>query len=212
MKIIGIMPIKMNNQRLPGKNTMLLGDKPLLQYQLEAGKKSGLLDSFYVFCSDERIKDFILPGISFLKRSSDLDLPTANFTQIFNSFMKKIDADIYVYIHATAPFIKPETISECIEAVKSGTYDSAFCATKIQDFLWQEGKPLNFNASNIPQSQDLVPIYRETSGCYVFTKEVFINIRRRIGINPFIHEVTFKESVDINNPEDFELAKIMINF
>lgn len=202
----------MNNQRLPGKNTMLLGGKPLLQYQLEAGKNSGLLDMFYVFCSDEKIKDFILPGISFLKRSSDLDLSTANFTQIFYSFMKKIDADIYVYIHATAPFIKSETISECIEAVKSGIYDSAFCATKIQDFLWQDGKPLNFDADNIPQSQDLIPIYRETSGCYVFTKNVFINLRRRIGVTPFIHEATFKEAVDINNPEDFELAKIMLNF
>ncbi|MDE7291273.1 MAG: hypothetical protein K2N58_04425 [Treponemataceae bacterium] len=212
MKIIGIMPIKMNNQRLPGKNTMLLNGKPLLQYQLEAGKKSGLLDMFYVFCSDEKIKDFMLPGVSFLKRSSDLDLPTANFTQIFDSFMKVVDADIYVYIHATAPFIKSETISECIEAVKSGMYDSAFCATKIQDFLWQDGKPLNFNAANIPQSQDLVPIYRETSGCYVFTKDVFINLRRRIGNTPFIHEATFKEAIDINNPEDFELAKIMINF
>lgn len=212
MKIIGIMPIKMNNQRLPGKNTMLLNGKPLIQYQLEAGKKSNRLDRLYVFCSDEKIKDFLLPGVSFLKRSHELDLPTMNFTQIFNSFMKKIDADIYVYIHATAPFIKSETISECIEAVKSGKYDSAFCATKIQDFLWQNGEPMNFNADNIPQSQDLIPIYRETSGCYVFTKDVFVNLRRRIGITPFIHETTFKESIDINTFEDFELAKIMINF
>lgn len=212
MKVIGVMPIKMNNQRLPGKNTMLLGGKPLIQYQLEAGKNSELLDKFYVFCSDEKIKDFMLSGVSFLKRSSDLDLPTTNFTQIFNSFMKKIDVDIYVYIHATAPFIKSETISECIEAVKSGRYDSAFCATKIKDFLWQDGKPLNFNADNIPRSQDLKPIYRETSGCYVFTKNVFKNLHQRIGLIPFIHETTFKESVDINNPEDFELAKIMVNF
>lgn len=126
--------------------------------------------------------------------------------------MKKVDAEIYVYIHATAPFIKKETFVECINAVKFGEFDSAFCATKIQDFLWQDGKPLNFDAENIPRSQDLKPIYRETSGIYIFRKEVFTNLHRRIGKKPFIHEASFKEAVDINNPEDFELAKTMLNF
>ena len=31
MKIVAVMPIKMNNERLPGKNTKILGGKPLLQ-------------------------------------------------------------------------------------------------------------------------------------------------------------------------------------
>ena len=83
------------------------------------------------------------------------------------------DADIYVYAHATAPYITVQTMQQCIEAVQSGKYDSAFCAVKIQDYLWQDGEPLNFDAANVPRSQDLKPIYRETSGVYVFTKEVF---------------------------------------
>ena len=29
MKIVSVMPIKLSNKRLPGKNTMLLGGKPL---------------------------------------------------------------------------------------------------------------------------------------------------------------------------------------
>lgn len=212
MKIVGVMPIKMNNQRLPGKNTKILGNKPLIQYQLEVGKSCGLLNRFYVFCSNQKIKESLISGVDFLERDPSLDLSSANFTQIFESFVNKIDADIYVYIHATAPFIKKETFVECINAVKSGEFDSAFCATKIQDFLWQDGKPLNFNAENIPRSQDLKPIYRESSGIYVFKKEVFTNLHRRIGMKPFIHEASFKEAVDINNPEDFELAKIMLNF
>ena len=102
-------------------------------------------------------------------------------------------------------------MKECINAVVSGEYDSAFCATKIQDYLWQDGQPINFDATNLPRSQDLKPIYRETSGVYVFTKEVFKKYKRRIGIKPFIKEVTFKEAIDINTTEDFELAQIMVD-
>ena len=211
MKIIGIMPIKLQNERLPGKNTMLLGDKPLLQHALDNLVKTSLCDEIYVYCSSSTIIDYLPNGVSFLKRPEYLDLPTSNFTQIFTNFMKEKDADIYVFMHATAPFVSTSTMIECIEKVKSGQYDSAFCATVIQDFLWMDNKPLNFDASNLPRSQDLKPIYRETSGVYVFTKEVFLNHKRRIGDNPYIKVVSYKEAVDINNPEDFDLAKALVN-
>lgn len=209
MKIVAIMPIKLNNERLPGKNTKMLGEKPLLQYELDKLLKIGKLDGIYVYCSQEEICPYLPDGVDFLKRPEFLDLPTSNFTQIFENFMNAVDADIYVYAHATAPFITVETIKECVDAVISGTYDSAFCASKIQDYLWQDGEPLNFDAANVPRSQDIKPIYRETSGVYVFTKDVFRTCRRRIGKHPFVKEVSFKEAVDINNPEDFELAEAL---
>jgi len=211
MKTVAIMPIKLNNERLPGKNTRLLGSKPLLQYELDSLKETGLVDSIIVYCSQETVTEFLPEGVNFIKRPEWLDLPTSNFTQIFESFMVACDADIYVYAHATAPFITVKTMKHCIEAVQSGEYDSAFCATKIQDYLWKNGQPLNFDATNLPRSQDLEVIYRETSGVYVFTKEVFHKCHRRIGLKPFIKEVSYKEAVDINNLEDFDLAQALVD-
>lgn len=211
MKIVAVMPIKLKNERCPGKNIRMLGEKPLLQHELDTLKQTGLCDSIYVFCSDESIIPYLPKGVSFLKRPIELDFPTSNFSQIFSCFMDMVDADVYVYAHATAPFITTKTMKQCIEAVKSGDFDSAFCAEKLQDYLWQDGKPLNFDATNLPRTQDIKPIFKETSGIYVFGKEVFENFHRRIGINPYIHVVSFKEAVDIDNPEDFSLAEIMIN-
>lgn len=212
MKIVAVMPIKLNSERCPGKNIRILGGKPLLQYELDNLKETGLCDSINVFCSDESVVPFLPKGVAFIQRPKDLDLSSSNFSQIFRCFMDIIKADIYVYAHATAPFISAETMKQCIDAVKSGKYDSAFCAEKLQDYLWTNGKPLNFNATNLPRTQDLKPIYKETSGVYVFKREVFENLGRRIGINPFIKEVSFKEAVDIDNPEDFYLAEILVNY
>lgn len=211
MKIVAVMPIKLNNERCPGKNTRLLGNKPLLQYELNNLKKSNLCDSINVYCSDEAVIPYLPQGVTFLKRPQFLDLPSSNFTQIFENFKMQKDSDIYVYAHATAPFISVETIRQCIEAVLSGIYDSAFCAIKLQDYLWKNGEPLNFDATNLPRTQDLEPIYQETSGIYVFTKDIFEKYSRRIGKKPFIKEVSFKEAVDIDEPKDFELAELMLN-
>ena len=211
MKIVAIMPIKLINERCPGKNTRVLGHKPLLQWELDSLKETELCDSINVFCSSEKVIPFLPSDINFIQRPDYLDLPTSNFTQIFTCFMDQHDAEIYVYAHATAPFIKVETMKQCILAVKSGEYDSAFCAIKLQDYLWQDGEPLNFDAGNLPRTQDLKPIFQETSGIYVFTKDVFLNCHRRIGKKPFIKEVSFKEAVDIDNPEDFNLAEALVN-
>lgn len=210
-KIIAVMPIKMNNERMPGKNIRLLGGRPLLQYGLSNLKEVELLDRIYLYCSQEKIIKYLPDGIVFVKRPEYLDDPTSNFTQIFERFFVEYEADIYVYAHATAPFVSVNTITECIHAVRSGKYDSAFCAEEIRDFLWQDGKPLNFDSENIPRSQDLTPIYRETSGIYVFTKEVFEKYHTRIGKHPFIKIVTYREAVDINYYEDFKLAEWLLH-
>lgn len=211
MKIAAIMPIKLNNERCPGKNTRMLGDKPLLQYELDSLYSTGLCDSINVYCSSQDVIPFLPPYVNFVQRSPLLDLPTANFNQIFTAFINEVDADIYVFAHATAPFISTNTMIECINAVKSGEYDSAFCAQKIQTFLWKNGVPLNFDATNLPRTQDLEPIYQETSGIYVFTKNVFLNYGRRIGKKPYIKCVDMKEAVDIDNPEDFDLAEALLH-
>lgn len=211
MKIVAFMPIKLNNERCPGKNIRNLGGKPLLQYELDTLKETGLCNSINVYCSSNEVVRYLPEGVTFVKRPDFLDAPTSNFTQIFEQFMVEQDADIYVMAHATAPFITLETMKECIEAVISGEYDSAFCAQKIQTFLWQDGKPLNFDASNLPRTQDLKPIYQETSGIYVFRKEVFQKLHRRIGMKPYIKVVSFKESVDIDEENDFATAQALVD-
>ena len=113
--------------------------------------------------------------------------------------------------HATAPFIKAESIQKGIDAVKSDNYDSAFAVIRQQDFLWQNGKPLNYDLSAIPRTQDLVPIYRETCGFYLYTYWQIVEQNRRIGDKPYFVEVSEIEAIDIDEQEDFDLAEAIVS-
>ena len=86
-----------------------------------------------------------------------------------------------------------------------------FVQQRYKTFYGKIDKPLNFDSKNLPRSQDIEPIYRETSGVYVFTKEVFNKLNQRIGEHPFIKEVGYKEAIDINEEADFKLAEAMLN-
>jgi CMP-N-acetylneuraminic acid synthetase len=207
-KVIGMIPIKLNNERLPGKNLKQFYDgTSLIQYFLKKLLKVKGLDAIYVFCSDEVIQDYLLEKIIFLKRPEYLDTQAATPQAIIKEFINLIDADIYMVAHVTSPFVSIKHFEECIEAVVSGVFDSSFTGEKIQKFLWKnDAVPLNFNANNIPRTQDLKPIYAEVSASYVFRKDVFLNFNRRIGINAHITIVSGVESIDIDYPEDFEIA------
>ncbi len=208
MKTVAFVPIKLNNERTPGKNTKKFDDgTALITVFLKTLIKSDEIDDLYVFCSNESIKEYLVPGVKFLKRPEFLDTQQATPQDIISEFMKLVEADIYAVCHCTSPFVSIEHINECFKSVKSGNYDSSFTGEKIQKLLWtNENKPLNFNPEKVPRTQDLDPIYSEVSAAYVFKKEVFENFHRRIGQNPHITEVTGVECIDIDYPEDFEIA------
>ena len=172
MKTVALIPIKLESKRLPDKNIKTFFDgTPLMAFIQKACLNAEAIDEVYVYCSSERVLPFILPGVHFLKRPEYLDGDDINANDFIAEFMKEVDADIYVNAHSTSPFAKAETITECVNMVKSGVYDSAFCVESIRTFLWQDGEPLNFDPDHFPRTQDLPKIYGETSIAYVFTKE-----------------------------------------
>ena len=207
MKTVVLIPIKLGSKRVPSKNIKPFFDgTPLMYFIQRTCLEAKLVDEVYVYCSDESVKDYVLPGVKFLKRPEFLDSDSANANDIIREFMKAVDADIYVNAHTTSPFAKPETIDDLIGKVASGEYDSAFCAENIKTFLWSDGRPLNFDPDHFPRTQDLPDIYGETSIAYVFTKASFLKHNRRLGERPYIKEVGKIEAMDIDYPEDFEIA------
>lgn len=212
MKVVSFIPIKLNNERLPGKNTLPLGNKPMCEYIFETVNKVEMIDEKYVYCSSESIKSYIPEGIKFLKRDSCLDGFQVKGLEIIDYFLKDVEADIYVLTHVTQPFTKYSSITEALEKVISGEYDSAFSAKVLQDYCWYRGKPFNYNIKDIVTTQNLEPIYIETGAFYIFTREVFKKYRQRIGVNPYIKVMEQIEAVDIDTADDYEFAKIVVEY
>lgn len=207
MKVVAFVPIRLNSKRVVGKNLKMLGKKPLMQYILETLVKVENIDEVYVYCSSEDVIPYLPQGVKFLKRSTTLDSDETLGKEIYEAFVKEVDADVYMLAHTTSPFIKGTTIANAITEVTEGGHDSSFSAQKIQTFTWYQGKPLNYDLKEIPRTQTIEPVYVETSAFYIFRKEIWTIEHQRIGSNPYIAIVNAIEGIDIDNPEDFEFAE-----
>jgi CMP-N-acetylneuraminic acid synthetase len=210
MKVVAYVPIKLNNERLPGKNTMLMNGKPLCSYLLDTLRTVSCIDEVYVFCSDPAIQPFI-GGTNFLQRSPSLDTQQTTSNELTRAFASQVYADVYVLTHVTSPFLKASSLTEGVMAVTSGSHDSAFSMVETHDFTWTSGVP-NYNPHHIPRTQDLVPSYIETSGFFVFTRDLALKHSRRVGDNPCHVKVSKIEAVDIDEPIDFHIAASLASY
>lgn len=206
MKTVAFVPIKLNSQRLPNKNILPIGEHPLCWYIVNSLLQVREIDAVYVYCSDEAVVQYLPEGARFKQRDPKLDGELVKGFDIYRAFMEDVDADIYVLAHATSPFIKVKSIEEALSHVLDGDNDSAFSAERVQTFAWYQGKPINYNLNDVPRTQDMTPIWIETSAFYIFKKDVFTTHNRRIGFHPYIQEVSGLEAIDIDERKDYELA------
>lgn len=209
MKTVALIPIKLNSQRIPHKNILPIAGKPLCWHLCNTLSQVKGIDEVYVYCSDESVTKYLPSTTIFKKRDKALDGDHVKGFDIYRSFIKEVDADVYVLAHTTSPFIKVSTVDNALEHVLSGENDSAFSAQRIQTFAWYQGKTINYDPNDVPRTQDMEPIWVETSAFFIFKKEIFTEHNRRIGFNPFIQEVSGIEALDIDEPKDFELATLM---
>ncbi len=212
MKVVAVVPMKLNNERLPNKNTKAFKNgEPLCTYILNTLLEVKEIEEVYVYCSNPVIKKYLPFGVKYLKRSESLDQASTSMNEVLKAFSDDIDSEFYLMTHTTAPFIQAKSIRDSLRKVLSSEYDSAFTVKLIQEFLWEDGRPMNYELSNIPRTQDLKKIYAETSGYYIYKKEMIQKYNRRIGDRPFLQVISEIEAIDIDEKDDFLIAESIYN-
>lgn len=210
MKVACFIPIKSNSERVPGKNFRVLNQRKLYEYVIENVIAANCFDDIYVDTNSDEIRRYAEEkGINTIPRLAKLAENSANGNDLLMYHAGKYpNYDYYVQAFATAPYLQPETIRECVNVMlQSEEYDSCFTAVANHGFYWLNGIPVNYRPGILPRSQDLVPIMEETTGLYGIKKESLDKYRCRIGRKPYVHVVSKFEAVDINTEEDLLVAE-----
>ena len=213
MRVVAFIPIKFNSRRVPGKNIKRFQDgTPLMYFIQRTLLQVKEIDQVYCYCSDEKVKQYLLDGVEWIKRDPMYDLDDASPNDMHRSFCNLVPADIYVISHATSPFTKVESISACIQKVAGGEYDSSILCKELKEFMYKGDKPFNFSLTKIPRTQDLKPLLEEVNGAYVFSRAVMERFHTRTGGRIYIHTIGKIDRIDIDDPEDFEMADAIYTY
>lgn len=208
MKVVAILPAKGTSERIESKNMKLLNGKPLFLHTLEKLCECEFIDEVYLDTDSDEMLQYAdyLNYIPF-KREAELATNKASGNMVFMNEVNKIDADIYIQIFATTPFISKETIKKGIGMVAADNeYDSAILVRKEKLYRIEGNQPV-YPKDNIPNSVTLPDTISDTMGLYIIKKESALKGQNRYGFNPYLLVADATEAIDINYDEDFQLAE-----
>lgn len=213
-KIVALLPMKANSERVKGKNFRPLAGKPLFQWILDALLS---VDDISCVVINTDAKEILMENglvesdrVIIRQRKSDLCGDFVSMNLILADDIEAVEADAYLMTHTTNPLISSETIKRALKEYENGLpkYDSLFSVNKIQTrFYRADMSPVNHNPDELVRTQDLEPWFEENSCLYMFSRESFSKTSARIGKAPQIFVTPPLESIDIDEPEDWAMAE-----
>ena len=212
MKIVAVVPIKLNNERAVNKNTRKVFGVPLVTSVLAKLLATPVIDEVYCYCSSSDILQYIPNGALWYQRPKEYDNLKITAEIFFRGMGQDIEGDIHVLCNATAPFLKQSSIQACIDMrlSDSNPYDSACTALPQNGRMWQNQRPvLTHDGWTCPRSQDVDPVFVESEGCWVVDSPVLAASGRRIGFNPGFVPVSTIEAIDLNTEEDWKTIQVV---
>lgn len=207
-----VIPIKTNNQRLPGKNTRLLGDKPLLNHLFDTVANNTTLARVFVDSSDEKILDTARwYGFTPIKRPESLNTPETSGHDLLAFEMPHIEYPIVAQLFVTLPFLSNHSITAAVRLLQDyPAIDSALPVYEIYNRFWSGGKPINHDPSTLVGTQYMRPVWCEV-GFYVFRREAFLREGARVTKRRAPLKVPAEEAIDIDTETDFVFAEALYN-
>jgi CMP-N-acetylneuraminic acid synthetase len=211
-KLTAVIPIRQGSKRVKNKNFRPFADSSLLKLKIETLQKLKGIDSIVVN-TDSEIAISIAKeyGVEYFKREDYFASSICSGSEFFRNLADTTDSEYIMHSPCTAPLVTVETYQTLIDLFLSNKdgFDSFNTVAKVHEYLWKDGKPLNYSIENAPNSQDLPDVFKITFGASIIRKTDMQKYKNIVGKNPLFHKVSEVESVDIDTLVDFRFAEYL---
>lgn len=215
-KVVALLPMKANSERVRDKNFRLFHGKPLFRWVLESLLDVDVINQVIINTDARHIlaENGLISNDRVLIRDRKPELcgDLVSMNLVLADDIVSVSADLYVMTHTTNPLLRADTIRSaialCQEGESKGGADSLFTVNKIQARFYRgDGSAVNHDPNNLVRTQDLEPWFEENSNLYIFSAESFAATNARIGKRPVMLEMDKSESVDIDDQQSWDLAE-----
>lgn len=218
MKITAVIPVRKGSQRVKDKNLRPFAGTTLLDNKIQMLLKVPEIDEIVVNTNSEAAielveLDYQGTKVKAHRREEYYASSQCSGSDFFKHLGEVTDTDLFIYAPCTSPFVKPETVSLCIRTylrnLKENDFDCVSTVSSIKEFLWLDGKAMNYDPQNAPNSQNLPDVVALNFGTTVISRENLIKYHNIIGKKPDFVITSDIEAIDIDTPLDFYIAEQM---
>jgi len=209
-KVSALIAVRSGSVRVKNKNIRTFNDSTLLELKIKQLQSVKEINDVVVNSnSDEMLSIAKNLGAKTVKRDDYYASNTISMSSVFEHMAKNMDCENILYANCTNPLVSTNSYSDAIRIFLNNTsaYDSLVSCHDIKEFLYLDGKALNYDPMNQPRSQDLPDVVALNFAISIISKSDMIKNKNIIGINPYFYKLNEVESLDIDTPLDFFIAE-----
>ena len=225
MKILGLIPARGGSKGVPKKNIRLVGNKPLIQYSIEAGKQSELLDLLIVDTDNDEIASVAsLIGVNILQRPSELAQDESSIVdvalRVINHFeQQQINIDILVLLQPTSPIRTGNNVDEAIKMLLDNPEAEAVISVVAMEdthparMYKMSGKqllPLHLELET-KRRQDLEPVYYRNGCIYAIRVDALKKAKSFMPPYKLAYVMPSNWLANIDDERDLIITEALIN-
>ncbi|MDF3130401.1 cytidylyltransferase [Kiritimatiellaeota bacterium B1221] len=212
MNIKALVPVRSGSMRVSNKNIRPFCDSTLLEEKLKHLLAIEELSGVVVNSNDDHMLEISeRMGAETVKRDPHFASNSVSMSDVYVDMAENMDCEHIMFANVTNPLCNTETYRKAISQyhVMGKEHDSLASAAYVNEFLWLDGKPTNYDVVHQPRSQDLPPITRLTFAFCLLPRSLMIARKNVIGEKPMMFVTDEIEAVDIDTNLDFFIAEAL---
>jgi len=216
-----VIPVRLGSSRVSQKALLPVGkDKiSLLAWKIRQLKKVIPAENIYISTEADTLKDIAFEeGVRIHEREHFLaDGHKASFSEVIVGVVKDIPHEHIAWVTCVVPLMSPQEYLQGFREYEkhvipeSTEYNSLVSVNLLKEYFWDEEGAINYSATKEHTiSQELPNIFRVTNGLYMAPKSQILNNEYLLGDKPFKSCVSKIAGIDIDEYEDYEMARDLI--
>jgi len=209
--IIAMVPVRAGSTRVPDKNIRPFGDTNLLELKLRVLKSVVGLADIIVSTDCERSAEIASRQSVKIQLRDEFHAGSKITNDLhWHHIAETTPAETVFLAQVTSPLLKVSSIQSALHSfTASHGIDSINSVSAEKKFLWQNGKPINYDIDITPKSQDLPNIVSLNFAITIIERSVMMERKNVVGYNPKFLELDKIESMDVDDLIDFKTAELM---
>lgn len=216
-----LLPVRQGSQRVRNKNIQSFNglDLSLLTIKLKQLDEllfNGVVDEIIVSTDCQTTALEVTSNFSKFtldQRPSALCQSDTRLSELIKYFGGFVNVnDTVLWTHVTSPFFGTREYTMALKSYfnKGGLNDSLVSVRRIQNFIFEDSRALNFTPGKWARTQDLVPYYEITNACFICSGYNYVKYGARLGDTPKLFESSILSSLDVDEMEDFRLVERLV--
>ena len=217
-RMLAVIPARGGSKGIPRKNLRMMHGQPLIAYAISTALRSQYVTNVFVSTDSSEIADVARQyGAQVIMRDAALSADHVTLDPVI--YHAKCQAeqrltctfDAVITMQPTSPLLRVETLNRAIETFFANGDDTLISVVNRPHLGWCTDTSGQIVPDYVERKnrQALPPHYMET-GAFVIARADVVQEHTRIGAKVNVFEVSDKESIDIDDANDWVLTESLM--